>query len=815
MRRPHLLATLAVLPAAFLSTLGTLARADDVPADLPRMVLDTGRIPLTPAEPGVIRFEIHGEEQMRVEGLRSFLLDPTATVVQNYRAANPGGNLTGESIGQNVFLTHWLRLSPTLQIADKLSIIGQIDLTGMLLGDLARDVWADRTPRDGYDGYENVQPRWLYLEWLTPVGLLRAGQMGAHWGMGLVANDGDHPSLFGDYRYGNIVEQVLFATKPLGEKSPFVVALAGNLVYRDNFAILVNGDQAWQGVLAAYYEEGPDMLGLYGVYRSPVAQPVVRAELLPVQRAARGRRGRRRGPLRAPRRAAGRDGVRLRRLRGRAAVRLDQPGAHDLPAGERHPDDHPGLRRRGERRPGVHRPRGHDLARPQGRAPRPVGSLRGAGRGGLRLRRRQPVRRHREALRLDPDHKVGLLLFDEIMRWQTARASTAAQDPNLANSLRPTPGSGLLPSNGGVYGAQYVYPTAVYRPRPWFDLKAGAVIAQTTADVTDPYRLAVQGSYINYEGGNSSVTIWASSSTAASRRASTRARTCACSSGRRPACCCPAARSPTRPERSPGRRGSRWGGWVCSSDICRARDGPGSTSPGGVPTLPSVISHLRLGFALVLCAVATATPASDALAQARPFPQSGGYPHGYVARTVSAVDARTAYESWKSKYVKTDCGAGSARVEFGSPPGSTVSEGMGYGMVLAAYHGDRPTFDGLWRFVQRNLASHGMMGWKVTCSGFVKGEGGEGSATDGDTDIAFALVAAVDAVGRGLPPARARLHRDDEARRLHDLPAIGAQPRPARQLGRRVRPHQHVVLHAGLPPRVHGVHRGRVLDPGR
>jgi hypothetical protein len=102
----------------------------------------------------------------------------------------------------------------------------------------------------------------------------------------------------------------------------------------------------------------------------------------------------------------------------------------------------------------------------------------------------------------DPNHKVGLLLFDEIMRWQTARAATAAQDPNLANAQRPTPGTQLLPSNGGVFGAQYIYPTAVYRPRPWLDLKAGAVIAQTTADYVDPYRLALYGAYQNYTGGD-------------------------------------------------------------------------------------------------------------------------------------------------------------------------------------------------------------------------------------------------------------------------------------------------------------------------
>jgi hypothetical protein len=101
----------------------------------------------------------------------------------------------------------------------------------------------------------------------------------------------------------------------------------------------------------------------------------------------------------------------------------------------------------------------------------------------------------------DPNHKVGLLLFDEVMRWQTARAATAAQDPLLSNANRPTPGVDLLPSNGGVFGAQYIYPTAIVRPRPWLDLKAGAVVAQTTADYVDPYRVALQGAYVNYQGG--------------------------------------------------------------------------------------------------------------------------------------------------------------------------------------------------------------------------------------------------------------------------------------------------------------------------
>ena len=101
------------------------------------------------------------------------------------------------------------------------------------------------------------------------------------------------------------------------------------------------------------------------------------------------------------------------------------------------------------------------------------------------------------------NHKVGLLLFDEVMRFQTARSASAAQDPFLSNATRPTPGVQLLSSNGAVFGAQYINPTFIYRPRYWIDFKGGMVVAQTTADYVDPYRLAVKGSYTNYRGGDS------------------------------------------------------------------------------------------------------------------------------------------------------------------------------------------------------------------------------------------------------------------------------------------------------------------------
>jgi hypothetical protein len=147
--------------------------------------------------------------------------------------------------------------------------------------------------------------------------------------------------------------------------------------------------------------------------------------------------------------------------------------------------------------------------------------------------------------------------------------------------------------------------------------------------------------------------------------------------------------------------------------------------------------------------IALAFITSEVAAQNKPFPFAAHDKYGFLPSTIRASDARSSYDNWKSKYLKSDCGGAYYRVEFDSPPGSTVSEGMGYGMVLTAYFGDKKEFDGLLAFVKKNYNSDGMMGWKVTCSGFDQrnGAAGDSSATDGDTDIGFALVAAVDQWG--------------------------------------------------------------------
>ena len=513
--------SLALIAALTTSVFSTSARAEDppapdptppappthhvrgarVPADLQRLVFETGRTPVAPGEPGVVRIQIHGEYQMRFQGMTSFTLTPSASVL----SAHPGA--VGDSIGQNAFMSHWLRVTPRLQVSDTLEVIAQLDvLSGLVLGDTAHDTYADHTPRDDYDGFKNVQPRWLFLEWKSPIGLFRVGQQGTHWGMGILANDGDHPNLFGDYRYGNIVDEILFATRPLGEKSPWVVAIGGGYVFKDDIALSSRGDRAWQALAATYVESGMNRIGVYGVYRNqhrdrssgdlfpytdkieagvvdvagnwavPIATPGKPAYLFGAGEIATvfGSTN----ALRTNEQTKAAESIKLRSFGGALSAGF-VIGAHNP------------------------HPRKRMAQAPMGSRPDLFGKVVAQVEVGYASGDADPT--HADGVEkrfvFNANHKIGLILFDEVMRWQTARAAVAAQDPLLAGP-RPAPGIDLLPTNGGVAGAQYVNPTITYRPRHNVDLKAGAVVAQTTADLVDPYRLVTDGKYVNYRGGD-------------------------------------------------------------------------------------------------------------------------------------------------------------------------------------------------------------------------------------------------------------------------------------------------------------------------
>ncbi len=145
------------------------------------------------------------------------------------------------------------------------------------------------------------------------------------------------------------------------------------------------------------------------------------------------------------------------------------------------------------------------------------------------------------------------------------------------------------------------------------------------------------------------------------------------------------------------------------------------------------------------------TPATAGVAF--PFPQNRQssncvYPTGYLNQDVQA-----AYTQWKNDLVTSSGAGGFRRVQrLASDPklqvGSTVSEGIGYGMLIAVYMNDQSLFDDLWKYEQLHLGQcpsstcppMELMDWYISADGSTAL--GTGGATDADEDMAFALVLA-------------------------------------------------------------------------
>lgn len=131
------------------------------------------------------------------------------------------------------------------------------------------------------------------------------------------------------------------------------------------------------------------------------------------------------------------------------------------------------------------------------------------------------------------------------------------------------------------------------------------------------------------------------------------------------------------------------------------------------------------------------------------WPQNTDYAFGYKPSSASDANAKTAYDFWKANFLVdgASCGgSGAKRVEFDKTSGRfglsdnttvTVSEGIAYGMLLAAYSDERGNFDALFKFYKNNTNSNGIMNWGInspTCT-----KVGENGATDAELDVAWAL----------------------------------------------------------------------------
>ena len=137
--------------------------------------------------------------------------------------------------------------------------------------------------------------------------------------------------------------------------------------------------------------------------------------------------------------------------------------------------------------------------------------------------------------------------------------------------------------------------------------------------------------------------------------------------------------------------------------------------------------------------------------QRYPFPQHTEY-YTHIKPSQYSQDqldnkVRSYYDAWKAKYLINGCESNQYYVFFDDGNTNTVSEAMGYGMLIvplmAGYDAEAKTiFNGLYRYYKAH-PSHIMphlMAWKQISG--CKDSDGPDSASDGDIDIAFGLLLA-------------------------------------------------------------------------
>jgi endo-1,4-beta-D-glucanase Y len=129
-----------------------------------------------------------------------------------------------------------------------------------------------------------------------------------------------------------------------------------------------------------------------------------------------------------------------------------------------------------------------------------------------------------------------------------------------------------------------------------------------------------------------------------------------------------------------------------------------------------------------------------------PFPQNRQSSRCTYPARYDNDDVQAAYQQWTNDTVTSSGANGFLRVQRPNDPGllpnSTVSEGIGYGMLIAVYMNDQNLFDNLWQYEQHWADSNGLMNWYILADGSGLGPNGSGGATDADEDMAFALVMA-------------------------------------------------------------------------
>lgn len=442
----------------------------DAPAELIRQGFDDGGVEAaepwqqtTPAPPEPAKQEPARKEEIGSASDITAALAASARI--SYQGATPfplddrSGNTTIAPL-----LTR-IRVTPEIHLKG-FGLIGEADTaTGAIIGAPSSTLVGDRVP---YPAISALDLRKLYLEYKWNSGAFRVGLQTQSWGLGMLANDGNKEPEAGDFgqqQFGNTTYRALLAVRPLfnlgGAFKAFETALAADLINRDNFGEFVKGDRAFQGVLALRFaKDAENTLGVYGVYRNQrninVNDGGKATDVFVIDAAGKWEFFKRRNRvLKVGFEALTINGTTTQARNENAAIlRVQQFGAAAKVSYK------------------VHR-------------------LTLLADWGFASGDQNPADDRVENFRFDRDFKVGLVLFDQVMAYQSARAGVRASDPNLVG-VAPE-GADLLGTAGSITGVWYLFPRVKYGLFDWLDVYGGPLFAFSTARLTDPFNTRLGG----------------------------------------------------------------------------------------------------------------------------------------------------------------------------------------------------------------------------------------------------------------------------------------------------------------------------------
>ncbi len=377
----------------------------------------------------------------------------------------------GVHLGQDFVLDSRLRLGLGLGKGGVRGVFEGDLFDGQLAGD-AWDVPGEEDARDrqrmGVLTSDDFDLRRAFVRArLGPVGV-QAGVATSHWGLGLLANDGNRDPMFGRNDFGDRVIRLMVGTKPFGRgEVPLTISLAGDRVIEDEFATWhpfaeegARGQVAWQGIGAILYEpeDQPD-IGVYAVHRRQTEEDGERTTVITALDAYTDW---------------------TTNLSG-ASLRVAFEGATLLGSTNRalNYNERDRLRVRSGGFTGIVEVAPNDLP------------LRGIVRGGWASGDGNPDDDVVHDFAFDRDFDAGMVMHDELQGAIDAAAYDQINRPEHAGT--GPEGADAIVREGALAHASFLQPVIAVDARKWLELRGGATLHWSTGPVSQPFTTTRNG----------------------------------------------------------------------------------------------------------------------------------------------------------------------------------------------------------------------------------------------------------------------------------------------------------------------------------